>query len=85
MIPIELPIFFDTKETSYLSKSGMDFLYKDCEVKNVWFFQINYILPITDDDGLKYSKIGSNGDVFIVNMEYKKLIQHIKIYNTNLN
>lgn len=33
MIPIELPILFNTDETASLDKSGLTFLYKDCEVK----------------------------------------------------
>jgi len=85
MIPIELPILFNTDETATLNKAGMDYLYKDCEVKEVLFFNINYIIKIIDDDGLEYSKIGVNGDCFIVNMNYKALLKYIKMYNTNLN
>lgn len=85
MIPIELPVLFNTDETTELNKVGVNYLYKDCEVKNVCIFTINYILKVIDDDGLEYSKIGLNGDVFIVNMKYEELIKYIKIYNTNFN
>lgn len=85
MLPIELPILFNTDETASLNKVGVNYLYKDCDVKDVCFFNITYIIKIIDDDGLEYSKIGVNGDVFIVNMNYKALIEYIKMYNTNLN
>jgi hypothetical protein len=85
MLPIELPILFNTDETATLNKAGVGYLYKDCDIKDVCFFNISYIIKIIDDDGLEYSKIGVNGDSFIVNMNYKALIEYIKIYNTNLN
>jgi hypothetical protein len=85
MLPIELPVFFNTNETKSLNVAGVNYLYKDCEVKEVCFFNITYIHKIIDDDGSEYSKIGVNGDTFIVNMNYNQLIEYIKIYNTNFN
>ncbi len=64
MLPIELPIYFNTDETDNLLKMGMDYHIKNCEIRTLTFFQITAIGPAKEDDGFKFSLIYIGGDSF---------------------
>lgn len=74
---IELPIFFHNDHTSLLDDIGLECSLDDCDIKNVLFVNINIVSPYED----RYSRIHSNGDSFICNIEYYDLIK--KIYEQN--
>ena len=73
MLPIELPIYFNTDETDNLLKMGMDYHIKNCEIRILTFFQISAIGPAIEDDGFKYSLIYTSADSFSCVHTYEEL------------
>ena len=64
MIPIELPIYFNTDETDSMVKMGLDSHVANCEIRTLTFYNINAIGPAEEDDGFKFSLIYLGGDSF---------------------
>ena len=73
MLPIELPIYFNTDETDNLSKMGLDSHVTNCEIKLVTFFNINAIGSAKEDDGFEYSLIYTGDESFACTYTYEEL------------
>jgi hypothetical protein len=73
MLPIELPIYFNTDETANLEKMGLDSHVKNCEVKLMTFFAINAIGSAKESDGFEYGIIYTGDESFSSVLTYKEL------------
>lgn len=61
---VKIPVFFNTDETLQLEDLGIESNLADCELRDVTFYNINYISPYLDKDNT-YTTIASNGTSFI--------------------
>lgn len=75
MLPIELPIYFNTDETSKLEKMGIGAHVKNCEVRLMTFFFINAIGSAEESDGFEYGIIHTGDESFSSVYTYEKLKQ----------
>jgi len=73
MLPIELPIYFNTDETSNLEKMGIDSHVKNCEVRLMTFFAINAIGSAKESDDFEYGIIYTGDGSFSSVLTYKEL------------
>jgi len=60
-----LPIFWMTDDVQKKIKTGLPYLMKECDVREVTFYHINAIGFYADDDGRQYGAIFSNGEKWI--------------------
>jgi hypothetical protein len=75
MLPIELPIYFNTDETDNLEKMGLDSHVSNCEVRILTFYNINAIGPSKEDDGFEFSLIYTGDASFSCVHTYEQLKQ----------
>jgi len=73
MLPIELPIYFNTEETANLEKMGIDSHVKNCEIRLMTFFAINAIGSAKEPDGFEYGIIYTGDQSFSSVLTYKEL------------
>jgi hypothetical protein len=73
MLPIELPIYFNTEETANLEKMGIDSHVKNCEIRLMTFFAINAIGSAKEPDGFEYGIIYTGDESFSSVYTYKEL------------
>lgn len=51
MFELALPCFYHTEETSDLLEAGLHFSYKDCNVREVIFYQVGIIAALAKEEG----------------------------------
>lgn len=78
-LPVELPIYFNTDDTSALESLGIEPNIRNCELKSVTFFTIDAIAPYKEDDGFEYSIIYSGGTEFACKYTYVTIKQILNL------
>ena len=73
MLPIELPIYFNTDETANLEKMGLDSHVKNCEIRLMTFFAINAIGSARESDDFEYGIIYTGDESFSSVLTYTEL------------
>lgn len=74
---IQLPIFYNTDETAHLEDLGIDTKLSDCDVKQIYFINIDAVS--TYEECMKeYAKIHCNGTTFISTLTVDEVVLLIK-------
>jgi hypothetical protein len=79
---LELRIFNYDDASLQLAKLDVDIRLKDLEVNPITFYSIDAISPY-DEDGVEYSIVFSSGREFVCDLDYKSLIEVIRIAKLN--
>lgn len=71
--PIELPVYFNTEQTSQADQLGIKVNIDDCAVRRVMFITIDHFFPHKTACGKWRTMLVSSGCDYIVAMKYNDL------------
>lgn len=76
---ITLPIFFKNEDFKVAELSGMPTPYKDCDIRNINFININAVSPYEDEDDndKEYACIHCNNSEFICSLTVKEVLEKL--------
>lgn len=69
---IKLPILFNTDTTQNLQNVNIEFDLRECEIKQMTFYQINCTAQYFEND-IEYSQIYSNGMSFYCSLKMSEV------------
>lgn len=75
---IELPVYFHNDLTDQLEDLNLDFHITQCEIKKMFFYNIDAVSPREEKDGYQYSLIHIGKESFSCALQYEDLIDKLK-------
>lgn len=82
---LELPIYFDTSETTAKQKADIDYSFAECQIKPLIFYRIDGVGQIEDFDGKWYGKVFSGGNSFTSPLSMDELDRRVLKAMTEMN